>query len=116
MVRRTRRTRWNLPTPYARRSKTDCGFSAFLPHKKCNAVAYMSENIKSEVAKREEETLAFWKEHNIFTKTLAKPSPKGEFVFYEGPPTANGRPRIHHLETRAFKDAIPRFRTMQGYH
>ena len=71
---------------------------------------------KSEVAMREEETLRFWQEHDIFRKSLAKASPKGEFVFYEGPPTANGRPGIHHLESRAFKDAIPRFRTMQGYH
>src|SRR5205814_852531 len=60
--------------------------------------------------------LKFWQERDIFKKTLAKPSPRGEFIFYEGPPTANGRPGIHHLESRAFKDAIPRYRTMQGYH
>ena len=77
----------------------------------------MAENQqKSDVAKREEDILAFWKEQDIFKKSLAKDSPKGEFVFYEGPPTANGKPGIHHLESRAFKDAIPRFRTMQGYH
>ena len=77
----------------------------------------MAENMqKSDVAKREEEILAFWKERDIFKKTLAKTSPKGEFVFYEGPPTANGLPGIHHLESRAFKDAIPRYRTMRGYH
>lgn len=67
-------------------------------------------------ALQEEETLKFWKEKNIFEKTLAKESPKGEFVFYEGPPTANARPGIHHLEPRAFKDIILRFKTMQGYH
>ncbi|MEJ0053637.1 MAG: class I tRNA ligase family protein [bacterium] len=70
---------------------------------------------KSEVAKREEETLAFWKDARIFEKTLEKPAPKGEFTFYEGPPTANGKPGIHHIEARAFKDAIPRYKTMQGY-
>jgi isoleucyl-tRNA synthetase len=70
---------------------------------------------KSEQAKREEATLAFWKKERIFEKTLEKPSPKGEFVFYEGPPTANGKPGIHHLEARAFKDAIPRYKTMRGY-
>src|SRR5580692_580926 len=76
----------------------------------------MAENQqKSEVAKREEEMLAFWKERSIFKKSLEKPSPKGEFVFYEGPPTANGKPGIHHLEARAFKDAIPRYKTMRGY-
>ncbi len=71
---------------------------------------------KSDLAKKEEEILKFWQEHKIFEATLAKPSPKGEFVFYEGPPTANGRPAIHHLAARAFKDLIPRFKTMQGYH
>ncbi len=71
---------------------------------------------KSPAAAREEETLAFWRDREIFKKTLEKPAPKGEFIFYEGPPTANGHPGIHHLEARAFKDAIPRFRTMQGYH
>ncbi len=58
----------------------------------------------------------FWKENKIFEKSLQKKPSKGEFVFYEGPPTANGRPGIHHLEARSFKDAIPRYKTMQGYH
>ena len=71
---------------------------------------------KSEFASLEERILDFWEKNKIFERTLKKPSPKGEFVFYEGPPTANGRPGIHHLEARAFKDAIPRFKTMQGYH
>ena len=82
----------------------------------------MSEKIqgnnpeKSEFAKLEEAVLKFWEENKIFEKTLNKPAPEGEFIFYEGPPTANGRPGIHHLEARAFKDVIPRFKTMQGYH
>src|SRR5438132_628855 len=76
----------------------------------------MAENQeKSEVANREEGIMAFWKERDIFKKTLEKHSIKGEFVFYEGPPTANGRPGIHHLESRSFKDAVLRYRTMQGY-
>ena len=74
------------------------------------------KNKKSEVALREEKVLEFWKEKNIFEKSLKKNSPKGEFVFYEGPPTANGKPGIHHLESRSFKDAIPRYKTMQGFH
>ncbi|MFA5126752.1 MAG: isoleucine--tRNA ligase [Patescibacteria group bacterium] len=65
---------------------------------------------------KEQEILKFWQEHDIFKKSLAKNSPKGNFIFYEGPPTANGRPGIHHVLARAFKDAIPRFRTMQGYY
>ena len=71
---------------------------------------------KSEIALREEATLKFWQENDIFNKTLEKDSPKGEYVFYEGPPTANAPPAIHHLESRAFKDIIPRYKTMQGYH
>ena len=71
---------------------------------------------KSPRALSEEKTLAFWKEKGIFEKSLEKESPKGEFIFYEGPPTANGHPGIHHLEARAFKDAIPRYKTMRGYH
>jgi len=71
---------------------------------------------KSPHAEREERILAYWKEKGIFEKSLEKKAPKGEFVFYEGPPTANGRPGIHHLEARAFKDAIPRYKTMRGFH
>ncbi len=70
---------------------------------------------KSERTRQEEKVLQFWRENKIFEKTLEKRAPKGDFVFYEGPPTANGMPAIHHLEARAFKDAIPRYRTMRGY-
>lgn len=64
---------------------------------------------------KEQEILKLWQEKNIFQKTLGKESPKGNFIFYEGPPTANGRPGIHHLEARAFKDLIPRYKTMRGF-
>jgi isoleucyl-tRNA synthetase len=74
------------------------------------------QNKKSERALQEEATLAFWNEKKIFEKTVAKDAPKGEYVFYEGPPTANAKPALHHLEARAFKDVIPRYKTMQGYH
>ncbi len=63
----------------------------------------------------EEDLQKEWGEKGIFKKTLEKPSPKGPFVFFEGPPTANGKPGIHHVLARAFKDLIPRFKTMQGY-
>src|SRR3989338_5506294 len=75
-----------------------------------------TNNSKSEAALREEKVLEFWRENKIFEKSLSKDSSKGEFIFYEGPPTANGSPGIHHLEARAFKDAIPRYKTMRGYH
>ncbi len=74
------------------------------------------ESPKSEAISREEKILEFWKKNNTFEKTLAKPSPKGEYIFYEGPPTANGRPHIGHFEARAFKDAVLRYKTMRGYH
>jgi isoleucyl-tRNA synthetase len=70
---------------------------------------------KSQFAKNEEEVLKYWEDNKIFEKTLKKESPKGNFVFFEGPPTANGLPGIHHILARAFKDVIPRFKTMQGY-
>lgn len=63
----------------------------------------------------EEDVLKLWQDRGIFKKTLAKESPKGTFVFYEGPPTANGRPGIHHLLARAFKDIVLRYKTMQGF-
>ena len=64
----------------------------------------------------EDKILEFWQENQIFEQSLKKPSPKGEYIFYEGPPTANGRPGIHHFLARIFKDAIPRYKTMRGYH
>ena len=74
------------------------------------------ETNKSQTALKEEEILKFWKDKDIFKKTLEKDSPKGEYIFYEGPPTANGKPGIHHIEARSFKDIIPRYKTMQGFH
>jgi len=64
----------------------------------------------------EKQVLDFWKKNEIFKKSLSKPAPQGNFVFYEGPPTANGKPGLHHVLARAFKDVIPRYKTMQGYH
>lgn len=63
----------------------------------------------------EKQILKYWEENAIFQKSLDKPAPQGAFVFYEGPPTANGMPGIHHVLARAFKDAIPRYKTMRGY-
>jgi isoleucyl-tRNA synthetase len=65
--------------------------------------------------KIEEEILKFWKNNRIFEKTLEKNKGKKRFVFYEGPPFANGLPGIHHLLARAFKDAVVRYKTMQGF-
>jgi isoleucyl-tRNA synthetase len=70
---------------------------------------------KSDVALREEKVLAYWQERDIFQKTLNKKSPKGEFVFYDGPPYATGLPHYGHLLPGTMKDVIPRYKTMQGY-
>lgn len=72
-------------------------------------------NQKSDRALKEEKILQFWKDNKIFEKSLEKKAPKGEFVFYEGPPTANAAPALHHLVSRVFKDALPRYKTMQGF-
>jgi isoleucyl-tRNA synthetase len=63
----------------------------------------------------EREIRRFWKERRIFEKTLAKPAPRGPFVFYEGPPTANGLPHNGHVLTRVIKDLFPRYKTMRGW-
>ncbi len=68
-----------------------------------------------EFSEQEKKILKFWEKNDIFKKTLRKDAPMGNFVFYEGPPTANGKPGIHHVESRAFKDLVPRFKTMSGY-
>jgi len=69
----------------------------------------------SSLARREEEILAFWNKEKIFEQSVAKPAPKGEYIFYDGPPFANGLPHYGHLLQSAIKDAIPRYRTMAGY-
>ena len=77
----------------------------------------MAENqAKSEVAKREEQTLAFWKDREIFKKSLEKPASNGEYVFYDGPPFATGLPHYGHIVASVIKDAVPRFWTMRGCH
>lgn len=63
----------------------------------------------------EADILRFWKEENIFQKSLAKSAPKGEFVFYDGPPFATGLPHYGHLLQSIVKDIVPRYKTMQGY-
>ena len=64
---------------------------------------------------REEEVLEFWRRENVFKKTVELRKGAPAFTFFDGPPTANGKPHIGHIETRAIKDIIPRYRTMKGY-
>jgi isoleucyl-tRNA synthetase len=63
----------------------------------------------------EEKILRFWKENNIFQKSVSSRSEDKYFIFYEGPPTANGKPGIHHVMSRTLKDLVCRYKTMQGY-
>ncbi|MEZ4553706.1 MAG: isoleucine--tRNA ligase [Dehalococcoidia bacterium] len=63
----------------------------------------------------EQDVLAFWREHDVFRRSVDERPEDRVFSFYEGPPTANGNPGIHHVLARVFKDLIPRYKTMQGY-
>lgn len=74
-----------------------------------------TEAEKSDVARREEDILAYWREHEIFEKTQERAAPKGEYIFYDGPPFATGLPHYGHILAGTIKDVIPRYRTMQGY-
>ncbi|MCM1386220.1 MAG: isoleucine--tRNA ligase [Bacillus sp. (in: Bacteria)] len=64
---------------------------------------------------REKEVCQFWKENNIFEKSMENRKEGETYTFYDGPPTANGKPHIGHVLTRVIKDMIPRYRTMKGY-
>ena len=64
----------------------------------------------------ESEVLRFWQKNNIFHKSMDNRLGGPEYVFFEGPPTANGKPGVHHVLARVFKDMFPRYKNMQGYH
>ncbi|MBR0470848.1 MAG: class I tRNA ligase family protein, partial [Clostridia bacterium] len=64
---------------------------------------------------REKKTEKFWKDNNIFQKSIDARANSDVYMFYDGPPTANGKPHIGHVLTRVIKDMIPRYRTMKGY-
>ncbi|MDA7825115.1 isoleucine--tRNA ligase [bacterium] len=61
------------------------------------------------------EMLKFWEEHDIFNKSITTRSGQKPFVFFEGPPSANGLPGVHHVLARAIKDIFPRYKTMKGF-
>ena len=78
-------------------------------------MAYQALPAHVDLAATDHEMIAFWREHKIFAKSLEQTASGPSYVFYEGPPTANGTPGTHHIEARAFKDLFPRFKTMKGY-
>jgi len=68
-----------------------------------------------DINEKEKKILKFWKEKNIFQKSLEKTKDGESFVFYDGPITVNAQPGIHHIEARIYKDIIPRYKTMRGF-
>src|SRR5262249_37056384 len=64
----------------------------------------------------EHEMLRRWQDGKVFERSLERTADGPMWTFYEGPPTANGTPGVHHIEARVFKDVFPRFKTMQGFH
>jgi isoleucyl-tRNA synthetase len=71
---------------------------------------------KMDITSMEEGILKFWKEEDIFHQSMKQREGKANYVFFEGPPTANGKPGTHHVLARAFKDIFPRYRTMRGFY
>src|SRR3990167_688667 len=69
----------------------------------------------SDVALREEGILDFWRTNDIFNKSVQKDAPKGDYVFYDGPPFATGLPHYGHIVASVIKDVVPRYWTMRGY-
>lgn len=79
------------------------------------AVVYRAVPPRIDLPAMEREVLRFWNDKDVFHRSLAQTAEGPSWVFYEGPPTANGTPGTHHVEARVFKDVFPRFKTMQGF-
>lgn len=77
---------------------------------------YEKVNPNLDFVEREKEVIRFWRENGVFPKSVAAREGGEEFSFYDGPPTANGKPHIGHILTRTVKDIIPRYKTMKGCH
>ena len=77
----------------------------------------MYEKVSTDLnlVQREKQVEKFWKDHDIFKKSMKLREGCPTYTFYDGPPTANGKPHIGHVLTRVIKDMIPRYRTMKGY-
>ena len=77
---------------------------------------FKAVNPRLDISAMEQGVLRFWKQADIFKKTDEQSKGRPVYVFYEGPPTANGKPGVHHVLARAFKDMFPRYKIMRGYH
>lgn len=85
-----------------------------MPQKKKNMYKKADPNL--DFVEREKEVIEYWKKHDVFKKSIALREGGEEFSFYDGPPTANGKPHVGHILTRVMKDIIPRYKTMKGCH
>ena len=79
------------------------------------SVVYQKVDTNLNFVDREKQVEKFWKENHIFEKSMEDRKDDPTYMFYDGPPTANGKPHIGHVLTRVIKDMIPRYRTMKGY-
>ena len=79
-------------------------------------MAYQPLPAHVDLPSTDQEVLAFWADAKIFQRSMDQTAQGPSYLFYEGPPTANGMPGTHHIEARVFKDLFPRYRTMKGYH
>lgn len=77
---------------------------------------FKAVNPKVDIQKLERDQLSFWQLNRVFQRTMEERKGRPTYVFFEGPPTANGRPGSHHVLARSFKDMFPRYKTMRGYY
>ena len=70
---------------------------------------------KINLSELEQQVLKFWKDNDIFEKSISSRDDNNHFVFYEGPPTANGKPGVHHVIARTIKDLVCRYKTLRGF-
>jgi len=79
-------------------------------------MTFKAVDARVDIQKLEKDQLDFWRSNKIFQRTMTEREGGENYVFYEGPPTANGLPGSHHVLARSFKDMFPRYKTMRGYH
>ena len=81
---------------------------------KANATIYQQYK-QLDIPSTEKNVLAYWKNNNVFRKSVSNREGKDTYVFYEGPPSANGMPGIHHVISRSLKDVFCRYKTLKGF-
>ena len=69
-----------------------------------------------DIQKQEKKVLNFWRREDVFQRGIKKNKKNPKFIFYEGPPGANGRPGLHHVLSRSYKDIVCRYKAMKGFY